>query len=248
MIELKTEEEIEKMRLAAQIVAETLNLIEENISPGITTEELNEIADSYIRSRNAVPAFLGYQGFPKSICASIDDEVVHGIPSKKRKLQEGQIVSIDIGTIVEGFNGDAARTFAVGEVSDEAIRLMEVTKEALSNGISQARVGNKLGDISHAVQDTVEKAGFSVVRDLVGHGIGRKMHEEPQIPNFGPPNKGVTLKAGMVFAIEPMVNIGGYKVRTRPDRWTIVTDDGSLSAHFEHDVAITNNGPDILSK
>lgn len=248
MIELKTEEEIEKMRLAAQIVAETLDLIEENIRPGITTEELNEIADSHIRSRNAVPAFLGYQGFPKSICASIDDEVVHGIPSKKRKLREGQIVSIDIGTIVEGFNGDAARTFAVGEVSDEAIRLMEVTKEALSNGISQARVGNKLGDISHAVQVTVEKAGFSVVRDLVGHGIGRKMHEEPQIPNFGPPNRGVTLKAGMVFAIEPMVNIGGYKVRTRPDRWTIVTDDGSLSAHFEHDVAITNNGPDILSK
>jgi methionyl aminopeptidase len=247
MIELKTDSEIEKMRSAAQIVARTLDLMEEKIEPGISTEELNEIADRYIRSQGAEPAFLGYQGFPKSICVSIDEEVVHGIPVKTRKLKAGQIVSVDVGTLVDGFNGDAARTFAVAEVSDEARRLMEVTRKALENGISQARVGNRLGDISHAVQKTVEDAGFSVVRDLVGHGIGRRMHEEPQIPNYGDPGTGVQLKAGMVFAIEPMVNTGGYKVKTRPDKWTIATEDGSLSAHFEHDVAITENGPDILS-
>lgn len=247
MIELKTDREIEKMRSAAQIAARTLDLMEENIKPGISTGELNEIADRYIRSQGAEPAFLGYHDFPKSICISIDEEVVHGIPVKTRELKAGQIVSVDIGTLVDGFNGDAARTFAVAEVSDEARRLLEVTKKALENGISQARVGNRLGDISHAVQKTVEDAGFSVVRDLVGHGIGRKMHEEPQIPNYGDSGTGVQLKAGMVFAIEPMVNTGGYKVKTRPDKWTIATEDGSLSAHFEHDVAITENGPDILS-
>ncbi len=247
MIELKTDREIEKMRSAAQIAARTLDLVEENIRPGISTGELNEIADRYIRSQGAEPAFLGYHDFPKSICVSIDEEVVHGIPVKTRELKAGQIVSVDIGTLVDGFNGDAARTFAVAEVSDEARRLLEVTRKALENGISQARVGNRLGDISHAVQKTVEDAGFSVVRDLVGHGIGRKMHEEPQIPNYGDPGTGVRLKAGMVLAIEPMVNTGGYKVETRPDKWTIATEDGSLSAHFEHDVAITENGPDILS-
>lgn len=247
MIELKTDREIEKMRSAAQIAARTLDLMEENIKPGISTGELNEIADRYIRSQGAEPAFLGYHDFPKSICISIDEEVVHGIPVKTRELKAGQIVSVDIGTLVDGFNGDAARTFAVAEVSDEARRLLEVTKKALENGISQARVGNRLGDISHAVQKTVEDAGFSVVRDLVGHGIGRKMHEEPQIPNYGDSGTGVQLKAGMVLAIEPMVNTGGYKVKTRPDKWTIATEDGSLSAHFEHDVAITENGPDILS-
>jgi methionyl aminopeptidase len=247
MIELKTDREIEKMRYAAQIAARALDLVEENIRPGISTGELNEIADSYIRSQGAVPAFLGYHDFPKSICVSIDEEVVHGIPVKTRKLKAGQIVSVDIGTLVDGFNGDTARTVAVAEISDEARRLLEVTKEALENGILQARVGNRLGDISHAVQKTVEDAGFSVVRDLVGHGIGRKMHEEPQIPNFGDPGTGVQLKAGMVLAIEPMVNVGGYEVKTRPDKWTIATKDGSLSAHFEHDVAITENGPDILS-
>jgi methionyl aminopeptidase len=247
MIELKTDSEIEKMRSAAQIAARTLDLMEENIKPGISTGELNEIADRYIRSQGAEPAFLGYNDYPKSICVSIDEEVVHGIPVKTRKLKAGQIVSVDIGTLVDGFNGDAARTFAVAEVSDEARRLLQVTRKALENGILQARVGNRLGDISHAVQKTVEDAGFSVVRDLVGHGIGRKMHEEPQIPNYGVPGSGVLLKAGMVLAIEPMVNTGGYKVKTRPDKWTIATEDGSLSAHFEHDVAITKNGPDILS-
>ncbi len=247
MIELKTDSEIGKMRSAAQIAARTLDLVEENIKPGISTGELNEIADRYIRSQGAEPAFLGYHDFPKSICVSIDEEVVHGIPVKSRKLEAGQIVSVDVGTLVDGFNGDTARTFAVAEVSDEARRLLEVTRKALENGILQARVGNRLGDISHAVQKTVEDAGFSVVRDLVGHGIGRKMHEEPQIPNYGDPGTGVQLKAGMVLAIEPMVNTGGYKVKTRPDKWTIATEDGSLSAHFEHDVAITENGPDILS-
>ena len=247
MIELKTDKEIEKMRSAAQIVARTLDLMEEKIEPGISTEELNEIADRYIRSQGAEPTFLGYHNYPKSICVSIDEEVVHGIPVKTRKLKAGQIVSVDIGTLVDGFNGDAARTFAVGEISDEARRLLDVTRKALEDGISQARVGKWLGDISHAVQKTAEEAGFSVVRDLVGHGIGRKMHEEPQIPNYGVPGTGIQLKAGMVFAIEPMVNIGGYRVKTRPDRWTIATEDGSLSAHFEHDVAITENGPDILS-
>jgi methionyl aminopeptidase len=247
MIELKTKEEVEKMRLAAQIAADALKLIEEKIKPGITTEELNELADRYIRSQGATPAFLGYQSFPKSICVSIDDEVVHGIPTTKRRLREGQIVSIDIGTLIDGFHGDTARTFAVGRISEEASRLLKLTRRALEKGISQARVGNRLGDISYAVQSTVEAEGCSVVRDLVGHGIGRKMHEEPQIPNFGSPNTGVLLMAGMVLAIEPMVNAGGYKVKTRPDRWTIVTEDGSLSAHFEHDVAVTENGPDVLS-
>lgn len=247
MIELKTKEEIEKMRRAARIVARTLHLMEENIRPGITTEELNEMADSYIRSQGATPAFLGYNDYPKSICVSIDDEVVHGIPTSKRKLKAGQIVSIDIGTYIDGFNGDAAMTFPVGDISDDAARLLEVTEKALENGIREARVGNRLGDVSYAVQKTVEEAGFSVVRDLVGHGIGRRMHEEPQIPNFGLPGTGVLLKVGMVLAIEPMVNTGGYRVKTKPDRWTVVTEDGSLSAHFEHDVAITENGPDILS-
>ncbi len=247
MIELKTESEIGTMRLAARIAARTLDLMEENIRPGINTEELNDIADEYIRAQGAIPAFLGYQSFPKSICVSIDDEVVHGIPTSKRKLREGQIVSIDVGTLINGFYGDAAKTFAVGEISDDAAYLLEVTERALENAILQARVGNRLGDISYAVQKTAEDAGMSVVRDLVGHGIGRRMHEEPQIPNYGHPRTGVLLKAGMVFAIEPMVNSGGYKVRTKPDRWTIVTEDGSLSAHFEHDVAVTENGPEVLS-
>ena len=248
MIELKTPKEIEKMRVAAQIVARTLALIGENIRPGMTTEDLNVLADEFIRSQGATPTFLGYNDYPKSICVSIDDEVVHGIPSKRRKIRSGQIVSVDIGSFIDGFNGDAARTFAVGEVPDEARRLMEVTEQALADGIAQARAGNRLGDISNAVERTAKASGFSVVRDMVGHGIGRKMHEEPQVPNYGRPGTGVELKAGMVLAIEPMVNAGGYRVRTKPDNWTIVTEDGSISAHFEHDVAITADGPDILSK
>lgn len=248
MIELKTENEIEKMRVAAQIVARTLDLIGEQIRPGITTGELNEIADGFIRSRGAMPAFLGYQNYPKSICVSIDDEVVHGIPSSNRFIRDGQIVSVDVGSLIDGYNGDSARTFAIGDIPEEARRLLEVTKKSLWNGIAQARAGNRLGDISHAVQETAETAGFSVVRDLVGHGIGRAMHEEPQIPNYGSPGTGVPLKVGMVLAIEPMVNAGGYQVRTKTDKWTIVTADGSLSAHFEHTIAITDGGPEVLTE
>lgn len=247
MIELKTKEEIERMRVAGEIVARTLDLIGEEIRPGISTAELDEIAERYIRVQGAEPAFLGYHDYPKSICVSIDDEVVHGIPSKDRKVREGQIVSVDIGSFIDGFNGDSARTYAIGEIDDEARKLLEVTKQALEKGISKARNGNRLGDISYAIQSTAEKAGFSVVRDLVGHGIGRKMHEDPQVPNYGVPGQGVLLKTGMVIAIEPMVNAGGFEVKTRPDKWTVVTADGSLSAHFEHTVAITDNGPRILS-
>jgi len=248
MIELKTESEIGKMRVAADIVARTLDLIGEQLKPGITTGELDEIAESFIRSRGAVPAFLGYQNYPKSICVSIDDEVVHGIPSPNRVIREGQIVSVDVGSLIDGFNGDSARTFAIGDIPAETQRLLEVTEQSLQDGIAQAQAGNRLGDISHAVQETAEAAGFSVVRDLVGHGIGRAMHEEPQVPNYGSPGTGVLLKVGMVLAIEPMVNAGGYQVRTKPDKWTIVTADGSLSAHFEHTIAITEGGPEVLTK
>ena len=248
MIELKTKDEIEKMRKAAQIVASTLDLMGETLRPGITTGRLNEIAEEFIRSQGAEPAFLGYQNYPKSICVSIDDEVVHGIPSPDRRIQEGQVVSIDVGSLIDGYNGDSARTFIVGEVPDETLRLVAVTKKALENGILQAKAGNRLGDISSAIQETAEKAGFSVVRDLVGHGIGRKMHEEPQIPNYGVAKTGIKLKTGMVLAIEPMINTGGFEVKVKPDRWTIVTADGSLSAHFEHTIAITENGTEILTK
>ncbi len=247
MIELKTNEEIERMRVAGNIVARTLDLIGEEIRPGITTEELDEIAERYIRSQGAEPAFLGYHGYPKSICVSIDDEVVHGIPSKERKIRKGQIVSVDVGSFIDGFNGDSARTYAIGEIDSEARKLLEVTKTALEKGISKALNGNRLGDISSAIQKTAEEAGFSVVKDLVGHGIGRKMHEDPQVPNYGVAGHGVLLKTGMVIAIEPMVNAGGFEVRTKPDNWTVVTADGSRSAHFEHTVAITDNGPRIMS-
>ncbi|MFH1892023.1 MAG: type I methionyl aminopeptidase [Candidatus Zixiibacteriota bacterium] len=248
MIELKTEAEIEKMRVAAQIVARALDLIGEQIRPGITTGELDEIADGFIRSKGAVPAFLGYQDYPKSICVSIDDEVVHGIPSRKRVIREGQIVSVDVGSLIDGFNGDSARTFAVGDIPEESRRLLDVTAQSLRDGIAKARAGNRLGDISNAVQVRAEGAGFSVVRDLVGHGIGRAMHEEPQIPNYGSPGTGVLLKAGMVLAIEPMVNAGGYNVKTKPDGWTIVTADGSLSAHFEHTISVTEAEPEVLTE
>jgi len=248
MIELKTESEIEKMRVANRIVSRTLDLVGENLKPGITTEELDRLASDFIRSNGAEPAFLGYHNYPKSICVSIDDEVVHGIPSPDRVICEGQLVSVDIGSYIGGFNGDSARSFFIGTASTETQKLLDTTKKALENGIDRARVGNRLGDISHAVQETAENAGFSVVRDLVGHGIGRQMHEEPQVPNYGKTGTGIELKAGMTIAIEPMVNAGDWRVRTKPDRWTIVTADGSLSAHFEHTIVITENGPVILSK
>lgn len=245
-ISLKTPAEIKKMKKAGRVVAEVLDLIFENVRPGVTTKKLDELADTHFRKRKARAAFLGYQGFPAHICVSINEEVVHGIPSERR-LEEGQIVSVDVGSVVDGYYGDAARSFAVGEISDGAGKLLEVTQEALNRGIRACMTGNRLGDLSAAIQRYAEGEGFSVVRDLVGHGIGTRMHEEPQVPNFGEPGTGIELKEGMVLAIEPMINAGKYQVRMLSDGWTIVTDDGSLSAHFEHTVAITSDGPEILT-
>ncbi|MCK5127995.1 MAG: type I methionyl aminopeptidase [candidate division Zixibacteria bacterium] len=250
MFELKSKREVELMREAGRIVAEVHVLMEENIKPGITTAELDTIAEKHIRNRGAEPAFKGYRmgnnTFPASICASIDDVVVHGIPSE-RKLQEGEIISIDVGTFIGGYYGDGAKTFAIGEIDDTKKKLMKITLQSLEAGIDKARAGNRLGDIGAAVQEIVEQNGFSVVRDMVGHGIGRKMHEDPQVYNFGTPGTGVVLKEGLVLAIEPMVNVGEYKINFKPDGWTTVTADGKPSAHFEHTVAITDNGPEILT-
>ena len=246
MAVLKTMDEIEVMRRAGRIVAEVLDMVEETIEPGMTTGQLDSLIEDFIRSRGAIPAFKNYQGFPASACISINDEVVHGIPGK-REIMEGDIVSVDVGSIVDGFYGDSARTFAVGEVAEEKLRLMENTQKSLTAGIDKARKGNKLGEISAAVQAVAEAEGYGVVRQLVGHGIGRNMHEEPQVPNFGSPNDGPVLKTGMVLAIEPMINLGTYQVKTLPDGWTIVTADGKASAHYEHTVAITDDGPDILT-
>ncbi len=227
-------------------MAETLDLIESKIKPGMRTLDIDKMAEDYIISRRAIPAFKGYHGYPAATCISIDEEVVHGIPGERR-LVEGQLVSVDLGTIYGGYYGDAARTFAIGEISEEKRRLLNVTRDCLDAAIAKVRSGIKLGEISHAVQTTAEKAGFSVVRDMVGHGIGRAMHEDPQIPNYGHPDVGPVLEKGMVLAIEPMVNIGDYKVTQKADGWTIVTADGSPSAHFEHSVAVTNDGCEILT-
>ncbi|MGM0410256.1 MAG: type I methionyl aminopeptidase, partial [Bacillota bacterium] len=226
---------------------ETHAYLADKIEKGISTADINKLADEFIRSKNAKPSFKGYNGFPASVCVSINEEVVHGIPDKDRILNSGDIVSIDIGAYYEGFHGDAARTFAVGEIDKEKQRLLDVTEKSLELGINEAVVGNRLTDISNAVQKHVEGNGFSVVRDYVGHGIGRDMHEDPQIPNFGPPGRGPILKTGMVLAIEPMVNIGGYEVETLSDGWTVVTKDKSFSAHFENTIAITDNKAEILS-
>ena len=238
---------IEGVRAAAQVVARVLAELARAIRPGMTTAGLDRLAETVIRDLGARPAFKGYRGFPASICPSINEEVVHGIPGP-RALAEGDIVGIDVGAELNGWYGDAARTFAVGTVSDEASRLMRVTAEALERGIGEARAGNRVGDISHAVQAHAERHGFAVVRDLVGHGIGREMHEEPAIPNHGSPGKGPRLVTGQVLAIEPMVNAGGFAIVTRPDGWTVVTKDGRLSAHFEHTVAVGPEGPEILSE
>ncbi|MGB9661578.1 MAG: type I methionyl aminopeptidase [Moorellaceae bacterium] len=246
MIILKGRRELELMRRAGRIVAEALAELERHIAPGITTWELNRIAEEVLERRGAVPAFKGYRGFPASICTSVNEEVVHGIPGLK-KLAEGDIISIDIGAVIDGYYGDAAATFPVGAVDEEKQRLMRVTQEALWQGINSAIVGNRLSDISHAIQSHVEKNGFSVVRDFVGHGIGREMHEDPQLPNFGSPGHGPRLRPGMTLAIEPMVNAGTYKVVTLSDGWTVVTLDGRPSAHFEHTVAVTENGPEVLT-
>lgn len=246
MIIIKTDMEIEYMRRAGKLVGETLARLEEVVKPGITTAEIDRIAEEFILKNNAKPSFKGYQGFPASICASVNEEVVHGFPSN-RVLQEGDIISVDCGAILNGYQGDAARTIAVGKVSGDAQKLIDVTKESFFKGVEHAKVGNRLTDISSAVQVYVESFGYSVVRDFVGHGIGRDMHEDPEVPNFGRPGRGPKLSHGMVLAIEPMVNIGKYYVRVQPNGWTVVTEDGSLSAHYENTVAILNNGPEILT-
>ena len=248
MIQLKSQREIEIMARGGKILADTVSLMERTVKPGMTTADLDAIAEEYIRSHpGATPSFKGLYNFPASICSSINNEIVHGIPSRKRILNEGDVVSIDVGVFYEGYHTDSATTVAVGKVDDESQRLLSVTREALGAGVAVAKAGNHLGDIGAAVQAVVEAAGFSVVRDLVGHGIGTGFHEEPQVPNYGKPNRGIRLVPGLTIAIEPMVNIGKPGIRTMPDKWTIVTIDGKRSAHFEHTVAITENGPRILT-
>jgi methionyl aminopeptidase len=247
MVILKLPDEVERLRTSNGIVAEILAELREKVKPGVTTRELDVLSEALSRKNRVVPAFKGYHGYPFALCTSINGEVVHGMPSD-RELVSGDILSLDFGVIYKGYYGDAAITVPVGTVSATAERLMKVTEEGLHDGIEQAVTGNRLGDVSAAVQGRVEAAGFSVVRDFVGHGIGRSMHEDPQIPNYGVRGRGIQLRAGMVLAIEPMVNEGSYRVKILPDGWTVVTEDGKLSAHFEHSVAITENGPEILSR
>jgi methionyl aminopeptidase len=245
MIILKTPDEIAVMAKASRVVAEALAVLKNAVKPGITTDELDRLAESEICARGAIPAFKGYRNYPKTLCASVNEQVVHGIPSK-RTLKEGDIVGLDLGAIVGGFYGDSAVTVAVGRIEEKAAALVRITEESLALAIEQAQVGNRLSDISHAVQRHVEAAGYSVVTEFVGHGIGRQLHEEPQVPNYGKPGQGPRLQAGMVLAIEPMVNMGGSAVRVLDDRWTAVTADGSLSAHFEHTIAIQPSGPALV--
>jgi methionyl aminopeptidase len=248
MIILKSLQEIQKIRKACLIVADVLENIRGMVRPGVTTQALDEYAERFIIAAGAKPAFKGYRGYPKTLCTSVNNEVIHGIPSKETVLKQGDIISVDVGTIVDGFYGDAAITLPVGTIKPEADRLMTVTEESLLRGIAQAQAGNRLYDISHAVQDYVEAHGYSVVREFVGHGIGRNLHEDPQLPNFGAAGQGPRLKPGMVLAIEPMVNIGESSTITQEDNWTAITADGSLSAHFEHTIAIMPDGPWILTK
>lgn len=245
---LKTPDEIELMRASSLVVAEVLRFLRDKVSPGATTLDLERLAEAETKRLGARPAFKGYRGYPFCLCTSVNSEIVHGMPSAAKKLKEGDILSIDFGVVMDGFYGDAAITVPVGRVGVEAQRLMSVTEASLEDAIEMARPGNRLSDISAAVQRRVEAEGFSVVRDFVGHGIGRELHEAPQVPNFGIPGRGPRLKAGMVLAIEPMINMGGYGVKVLADGWTAVTADGSLSAHFEHTVAVTENGPYVLSR
>ena len=248
MIQLKSQREIEIMARGGKILAETVKLMERSVKQGMTTADLDALADEFIRSHaGAKPSFKGLYNFPASICSSINNEIVHGIPSKKRVLYEGDVLSIDVGVQYEGYHTDSATTVAVGNVNDESRQLLEVTRDALDAGVAAAKPGNHLGDIGAAIQAVVEAAGFSVVRDLVGHGIGTGFHEEPQVPNYGKPNRGIRLVPGLTIAIEPMVNVGKPGIRTMPDKWTVVTVDGTRSAHFEHTVAITETGPRILT-
>lgn len=247
MIILKSQRELNYLRDAGRIVAETLEEIKKAVKPDVTTLELDRIAEQYIKSKGAIPAFKGYHGFPGNICASVNEEVVHGIPGLKR-LKDGDNVSIDIGAIISGYCGDAAITVPVGHVDAEVEKLIEVTEQSLYKGIEKAIAGNRLSDISHSIQTFAEGHGYGVVRDFVGHGIGRNMHEDPQVPNYGLPGRGPRLKAGMTLAIEPMINAGTHEVKTLSDNWTVVTADGKRSAHFEHTIAITADGPEILTK
>jgi methionyl aminopeptidase len=247
MIILKSERELRYMRDAGRIVAGALAEVKKASRPEVTTQELDKVAEEYIKGCGAIPAFKGYHGFPGNICTSVNEQVVHGIPGLRR-LKSGDNVSIDIGAVINGYYGDAAITVPVGEVDAEVAKLISVTEASLQKGLEQAVAGNKLSDISHAVQVEAEAHGYGVVRDYVGHGIGRNMHEDPQIPNYGPPGRGPRLKEGMTLAIEPMINLGTHGVKTLDDGWTVVTADGKRSAHFEHTVAITENGPEILTK
>jgi len=246
VIIIKSPREIEQLKKSNTIVAEVFRELRKMVVPGMTTRELDRMTEEIILSKSAIPAFKGYRNYPATLCVSINEEVVHGIPGP-RKLKEGDIVSIDVGVNLNGYFGDAAITLPVGEVDQGAKRLLEVTEKALHIGIEMARVGNRLHDISHAIQKWVEGKGFSVVREFVGHGIGKNLHEEPQVPNFGSPGQGPRLEKGMVFALEPMVNEGSYEVRILSDGWTVVTADGKRSAHFEHTIAITDGGAEILS-
>ena len=246
MIALRSPREIELMRRAGRITAQARKLAGEMVRPGVTTKEIDKAVEKFIRSQGAVPSFLNYQGYPASVCISVNDEVIHGIPGK-RKLEEGDIVSVDVGAYIGGFHGDCAATFPCGKVSDEAAKLIEVTRQSFFEGIQFARPGHRVSDISHGVQSYVEKFGFSVVRDYVGHGVGAQMHEEPEVPNYGQPGHGPRLIAGMTIAVEPMVCVGDWQVKVLPDRWTVKTRDGSLAAHYENSILITEGDPEILT-
>lgn len=247
MIIIKTSKEIDYMKESGRIVEEALNLMEKSIRPGISTLELDRIAEEFITKQGAVPSFKGYGGFPGSICASVNDVVIHGIPSNKIILKDGDIISVDLGAVKNQYHGDAARTFPVGCVSKEAEQLIEVTRASFFEGLKKIEIGGKLSDISNAIQVYAEAFGYSMVKDYVGHGIGKSLHEMPNVPNYGPPGRGPKLVEGMVLAIEPMVNMGTYKVKVLPDQWTVKTADGKLSAHYENTVAITGNGPCLLT-
>jgi methionyl aminopeptidase len=248
MIILKTPQEIQLIAKASRVVALTIAFLRERVKPGVTTADLDRWAEDFIVREGARPAFKGYRGYPATLCTSVNEEVVHGIPSPRKRLEEGDIIGVDVGAIIEGYHGDSAVTLPVGEISDQAAQLIRVTEEALEAGLAQVNVGNRLSDVSHAIQAVAEGGGYSVVTDFVGHGIGRNLHEDPQVPNFGKPGEGPRLKEGLVLAIEPMVNVGGSAVEVLDDRWTVVTRDRKLSAHFEHTIALTVDGPKVLTR
>jgi methionyl aminopeptidase len=247
MIILKTPQEIALIAKASRVVALTIAFLRERVKPGITTADLDRWAEEFIVREGARPAFKGYRGYPATLCTSVNEEVVHGIPSTRKRLREGDIIGVDVGAVVEGCHGDAAVTLPAGEISEEAARLIRVTDASLAAGLAQVKVGNRLSDVSHAIQTVAEGEGYSVVTDFVGHGIGRNLHEDPQVPNFGRPGEGPRLKEGLVLAIEPMVNAGRSEVEVLADRWTVVTKDRKLSAHFEHTIALTADGPKVLT-